>query len=70
MHIKTSNQEALEMGFGNYTCNWGLHIAGLYETEHERDEIIFGYLKQGFMDNDLQLFCPAEGTTEEFKKEF
>lgn len=70
MHIKTSNQETLKMGFGNYTCNWGLHIAGLYETPQERDKIIFGFLKQGFTDNDLQLFCPAERTPEEFKKDF
>jgi len=41
MHFQTSDQEKLELGFGGYTCNWGLHICGLYETEKERDEIIF-----------------------------
>ena len=70
MHIKTSDQESLKMGFGNYTCNWGLHIAGLYETEEERDEIIFGFLRQGFHEGDLQLYCPVERTIEEFKQEF
>ena len=40
MYIKTSNQEKLELGIGNYSCNWGIHIAGLYETDVERDEII------------------------------
>lgn len=43
MHIQTSDQEAMLMGFGNYSCNWGLHICGLYETEQERDEILFGF---------------------------
>ena len=70
MHIKTSNQEPLKLGFGNYTCNWGLHIAGLYETEEERDEIVFGFFKQGLQDNDLGLFCPAERSLEEFKRAF
>jgi len=70
MHIKTSNQESLKMGFGNYTCNWGLHIAGLYETPEERDEIIFGFFDQGFKEKDLQLFCPAERSQKEFKNEF
>jgi hypothetical protein len=70
MHIKTSDQEKLEMGFGGYTCNWGLHICGLYETEAERDEIIFGFLHQGVIDKDLQLYCPAERTKENFVQEF
>jgi hypothetical protein len=66
MHIKTSNQEKLDMGFGGYTCNWGLHICGLYETETERDEIIFGFLHQGAVENDKQLYCPVEQTKEDF----
>jgi hypothetical protein len=70
MHIKTSNQETLNLGFGNYTCNWGLHIAGLYETEEERDEIVFGFFEQGLKDNDLGLFCPAERSLMEFKRAF
>jgi hypothetical protein len=70
MHIKTSDQEPLNMGFGNYICNWGLHIAGLYETEEERDDIIFGFLKQGYKERDLQLYCPVERTKEAFYDEF
>lgn len=70
MHIQTSQQEVLEIGIGNYSCNWGLHIAGLYETEQERDEIIFGLFKQGFIDKDRLLYCPAERTLENFKDEF
>ena len=54
MHIHTSEQDRLELGFGNYTCNWGTHICGLYETEEERDEIIFGFLRHGDMAGDLR----------------
>ncbi|MFP4547037.1 MAG: MEDS domain-containing protein [Fidelibacterota bacterium] len=70
MYIKTSDQEKVNMGFGNYQCNWGLHIAGLYETEKERDEIIFGYFNQGLKENDLILYCPAERTKEDFFEKF
>jgi hypothetical protein len=66
MHITTSNQETMNLGFGNYTCNWGTHICGLYETDLERDEIIFGFLHQGDLENNLQMYCPVERTTEDF----
>jgi hypothetical protein len=66
MHIQTSDQDLLDMGFGNYTCNWGLHIAGLYETEAERDAILLGYLHRGDLDGDLQLYCPVERSAEDF----
>jgi hypothetical protein len=70
MHIKTSNQEELLLGIGNYSCNWGVHICGLYESDEERDEIIFGFLKQGAHDGDLQLYCPVERTSDEFFHDF
>lgn len=70
MHIHTSNQEELELGFGDYTCNWGLHICGLYETENERDEILFGFLHQGAVVRDKQLYCPVEWSKEGFIKEY
>ncbi len=70
MHIKTSEQEKLELGFGGFTCNWGLHMCGLYETEEERDEIIFGFLHEGDSKNELQLYCPVERTTEDFKEKY
>ncbi|MFH0733871.1 MAG: MEDS domain-containing protein [bacterium] len=70
MHLKTSDMEELTLGIGNYSCNWGLHIAGLYETEQDRDEIIFGFLKQGLLDGDLQLYCPVERTKQNFIDEF
>lgn len=70
MHIQTSDQEKLSLGFGDITCNWGMHIAGLYETEAERDEIICGFLCEGARQNDLQLYCPVEQTQEEFEHTF
>ncbi|MFA9388911.1 MAG: MEDS domain-containing protein [Prolixibacteraceae bacterium] len=70
MHIQTSDQEALQLGIGKYSCNWGTHICGLYETERERDEIIFGFLKEGLLNNDLQMYCPVEQTEEEFHQGF
>jgi hypothetical protein len=70
MHIKTSNQSSLELGFGKYTCNWGAHLCGLYETEIERDEIIFGFLHQGDEDGDLQLYCPSEQSETDFKQKY
>lgn len=70
MHIKTSEMEMLQIGIGDYTCNWGTHICGLYGTESERDEIIFSYLKQGCIDGDLQLYSPFERTIEGFKSDF
>ena len=69
MYIKTSDQPELELGFGNYNCNWGVHIAGLYETPEERDEILFGFFSAGYRNNDLDLFCPDERTTGQFREE-
>lgn len=66
MHFATSQQEVMNLGFGNYTCNWGTHICGLYETERERDEIVLGFLHQGDVEHDLQMYCPAERTREDF----
>lgn len=67
MHIQTSKQARLELGFGEYTCNWGVHLCGLYETEEERDSIILGFLAQGVKAGDLQLYCPAERSQEDFE---
>lgn len=66
MHIQTSDQPVLKLGFGDWTCNWGVHICGLYQTEGERDEIVLGFLRRGDIDGDLQLYCPTERTAEDF----
>jgi hypothetical protein len=66
MHIQTSDQAVLRLGIGQYTCNWGAHMCGLYATEQERDEIIFGYLKEGSLAGDKQIFIHSEQSREEF----
>ncbi|HKK63931.1 MAG TPA: MEDS domain-containing protein [Bacteroidales bacterium] len=68
MYIQTSNQEKLKLGIGSYSCNWGIHIAGLYETEEERDEILTGFLCEGLVAGDMQLYCPAEQTEDAFSE--
>lgn len=70
MHIKTSNQPPLSLGFGNYSCNWGTHLCGLYETEEERDEILFGFLHEGDIQGDFQLYCPSERSPENFRQTY
>lgn len=70
MKLQTSDQPFLELGFRNYSCNWGIHICGLYETEAERDEIIMGFLCCGAKAGDLQLYCPTERTREDFIEKF
>jgi len=70
MHIQTSDQEIMNLGFGGFTCNWGTHICGLYETEEERDDIIYGFLHTGDLNKDKQLYCPVENTRENFIHEY
>lgn len=66
MHIQTSDQEKLDLGFGGYSCNWGTHICGFYETDQERDEVMFGFLRQGLRNGDCCLSCAAERNPREF----
>ncbi len=70
MHITTSDQEKLDLGFGGYTCNWGIHMCGLYETAQERDDILFGFLEAGARVRDLQLYCPTERTADDFVEQY
>ncbi|MDC7234028.1 MAG: MEDS domain-containing protein [Spirochaetales bacterium] len=66
MHIQTSEMNKMILGIGNYSCNWGTHICGLYETEEERDEIISGYLCQGLADEDMEIYIHSEQTEDHF----
>jgi hypothetical protein len=60
MHITTSNLPSMNLGFGDYSCNWGTHLCGLYETKTERDEIMFGFLAEGLRSKELLVCCPEE----------
>jgi hypothetical protein len=60
MHLRTSDLADMSLGFGGYTCNWGTHFCGLYESEAERDAIMFGFLAQGLRDHELLVCCPDE----------
>ena len=70
MHLKTSNQQKVKLGFGNYQCNWGLHLAGLYETEEERKKIVFSFLNQGLKEGSLIIFSCCQHSVEQLKKQF
>jgi hypothetical protein len=70
MHVKTSDQPELRLGFGDWTANWGVHVCGLYESEKERDDIILGFLNQGDREGDLQLYCPSERSVDDFRAEY
>lgn len=70
MHVHTSNLKSLSLGFGGYTCNWGVHMCGLYETDAERDELIYDFLHQGDVDGNLVRYYHDEPTSEGFVKEY
>jgi hypothetical protein len=70
MHVQTSNMPKLSMGFGGYTCNWGVHMCGLYETDAERDDLVYNHLHQGDLDGDLVRFNHADPTPERFQREY
>lgn len=70
MFIETSNQDIMNLGVGTYTCNWGVHFAGLYETYEERDEILFNFLHQGDVEGNLQLYAPTEQTQTDFIEKY
>lgn len=70
MHISTSDQETTTLGFGGYTCNWGAHICGLYETVEERDNVLLSFLHAGDEAGDLQLYCPTERTADDFRQRY
>ena len=70
MYIQTSDLPKLDLGFGGYSCNWGIHMAGLYQTAQERDDIVLGFLEAGAHAKDLQLYCPTERTREDFVERY
>jgi hypothetical protein len=50
----------MSLGFGGHTCHWGTHFCGLYESESERDTIMYGFLAQGLGEGELLVCCPSD----------
>ncbi len=70
MHVHTSDLGQLSLGFGGYTCNWGVHMCGLYDSDAERDALVYDYLHQGDVDGERLRFYHADPTPERFKREY
>lgn len=70
MHVHTSDRESLSLGFGGYTCNWGVHMCCLYETDAERDDLVYNFLHQGDIDGDLVRYYHCAPTSDEFRREY
>ena len=66
MHIKTSEQPTCNLGFGGYTCNWGVHLCALYDSEQERDDLVLNFHCCGNAHGDLQLHCAADRLRQDF----
>jgi hypothetical protein len=70
MHVQTSTLAKLSMGFGGYTCNWGVHMCGLYETDAEYEDLVYRFLHQGDLDGDRVRFFHREATPDRFVREY
>ncbi|MFW6274713.1 MAG: MEDS domain-containing protein [Spirochaetota bacterium] len=70
MYIQTSKQDKLHLGVGSHDCNWGAHIAGLYESAADRDKMLLGFLHAGDEAGDLQFYAPSERSIEDFKRKY
>lgn len=69
-YVLNRNFNKASLGFGDYSCSWGSHICGLYETDEERDRILFGFFNEGMKSKDKLLYCPTERSKDDFKKKF
>jgi len=70
MHLEKSGTERLALGFGGYSCAWGTHMCGLYETDAERDDLVHGYLHQGDIDGDLVRYMYQGTSPDRFREEY
>ena len=65
MYYQTSDQERVKLGFGGHECNNGVHFCGLYETDKERNDIIFAFIRQGIEDEAVVHYIPSGNSTDE-----
>jgi hypothetical protein len=70
MHVHTSDRERLSLGFGGYTCNWGVHMCGLYETDAERDDLVYNFLHEGDLNEDVVRYYHSAPTSDGFLREY
>ena len=66
MHINTSSQPALDLGFNGYTCNWGAHMCALYQSQEERDQIVLGFMRHGLANGDMCVYGQLDDSLEDF----
>ncbi len=66
MHVHTADRSVLSLGFGGHTCSRGVHMCCLYETEAEREEVLYGFVHQGDVEGDLLLVGHTEATCDRF----
>lgn len=70
MHVQTSNLPRLDLGFGGYTCNWGVHMCGLYESDSEYEDLVYRFLHQGDLAGERLRFFHREPEPERFVREY
>lgn len=52
IHIWTSDRGILDLGYLDYSCNWGTHIALLYDQDSELLDFLLGVLHAGVITKD------------------
>ncbi|HQC42964.1 MAG TPA: MEDS domain-containing protein [Verrucomicrobiota bacterium] len=52
LHVWTSDRGILNLGYLNYSCNWGTHIALLYDQDSELLDLLLGVLHAGVIAKD------------------
>jgi len=63
LHIWTSDRGILDLGYLNYSCNWGTHIALLYDQDSDLLDFMLGVLHAGVIAKD-RICCLLPASTE------
>lgn len=70
MHVQTSDQAPMALGFGGHSCNLGVHLCCLYESDAERDDFIYAFLHRGDVDGDRVRYYHSADTADDFRAEY